>query len=572
MPDMEEDRRTPSTLLTLGVVSVCLLALSIRAVPAPARKTVDPDPYFSIRMARAVLSGGRLPQYDPLSWKGGYGIQLRSPLIYFVLAGSGASWGSVLGTSVPEFACRWLPPILGLVCCLAVFFLARRWFGDNVALLAAFFTAASPAHAFRTLWGFCDKDPLFITLVVCGILFFILARRVPFLAAYLITCLMAVFTTSMYPYLILLSALLLFSRIRGDMDSRILRAYMLGCLVLVLISLSPVTTGFVSHGFAGALVASCVFFLAVHFLHRIRSSRKRRLAVFVGLVLLLAGIVASQWGSLTKELSIFKPRYAVNIGLVIEEWRSTTPRDFLSLLGIGSLLAPVGALVALRRRTYVDAFLLLWLLVTLPLSLYMIRFMLLLSVPAAILSAIGWDWLIRWLRPAIGTSKSASWVVWASTAIALSLAVLSTFSLLCNISPVLSEASVEALRWLGRSSTEGSRVLSWWTEGYFIQTIAGRQTVFDPNTRDSTLLASFARIFSSPSGDPFPLMQQESVSFLYVSEDSKKRFLASVGTIQGHEINASRTLYGQLLVDRADGVVSLDRVYSQERVKIYATS
>lgn len=97
------------------------------------------------------------------------------PLFDQLISGSSHLLGANTQRSV-ELVGAIVPPILGTVAILALYFLAKELFGRRVALISAFMMAISPRQIDATGFGHIDHHVLEILLLVSVILFLVLAN------------------------------------------------------------------------------------------------------------------------------------------------------------------------------------------------------------------------------------------------------------------------------------------------------------------------------------------------------------------------------------------------------------
>lgn len=151
------------------------------------------DGYYYLYLARELLAG---------TWKEGFiepwrCLQAESqapafpPLLSLITAAVSH------GTGIPLIrAAVYLPPLLGVLLVLPVFFLGRHLGGTICGLLAALFAGTSSYYLYRSSLGFFDTDILNVTFTVTITLFFILfalnrsRRRYLHLALALVTSLL----------------------------------------------------------------------------------------------------------------------------------------------------------------------------------------------------------------------------------------------------------------------------------------------------------------------------------------------------------------------------------------------
>lgn len=179
-----------STLTLATLALILLIAFVIRLFPM--RWEIDPatgkstlllsefDPYFQYRFTEYIFKNGFIAWAWPNQWidyqrwypqgynvaRGAYpGLPLTAAFLYKIV--------SMLGVGIDLMSfCSLFPAIMGMLACLAIYFLGKDIGGAPVGLLAALFLALHPSYIQRTSVGFFDDESVgILALIVFAFLF-----------------------------------------------------------------------------------------------------------------------------------------------------------------------------------------------------------------------------------------------------------------------------------------------------------------------------------------------------------------------------------------------------------------
>lgn len=176
-----------SILTSTALMLILLIAFGIRLFPM--RWEIDPttgksnlllsefDPYFQYRFTKYIVDNGFLawlwwndtqrwyPQGFEVAKKAYPGLPLTAAFIYKIISALG------VGIDLMSF-CSLFPAIMGMLACLAIYFLGKDIGGRPVGLLAALFLALHPSYIQRTSLGFFDDETVgILSLIVFAFLF-----------------------------------------------------------------------------------------------------------------------------------------------------------------------------------------------------------------------------------------------------------------------------------------------------------------------------------------------------------------------------------------------------------------
>jgi len=173
-----------------ALVLILLTAFVVRLFPM--RWEIDPttrkstlllsefDPYFQYRFTEYIVKNGFIAWAWPKPWndtqrwypqgfnvaRGAYpGLPLTAAFFYKII--------SMLGVGIDLMSfCSLFPAIMGMLACLAIYFLGKDIGGKPVGLLAALFLALHPSYIQRTSVGFFDDETVGIfSLILFAFLF-----------------------------------------------------------------------------------------------------------------------------------------------------------------------------------------------------------------------------------------------------------------------------------------------------------------------------------------------------------------------------------------------------------------
>ena len=157
----------PTSRRRADAVTVALLfvaALALRLLPAPAAtagglRLLSPDCYGHLRRATSVARNfPRVPVVDPYLNHPDGGVWIWPPAFDVAVGGAArAAYGGEATRAEVARVAALLPPLLGALQILPLFFLARRLFGRRRALFSTAAYAAMPAAAIWSGFGHADQ-------------------------------------------------------------------------------------------------------------------------------------------------------------------------------------------------------------------------------------------------------------------------------------------------------------------------------------------------------------------------------------------------------------------------------
>ncbi len=179
-----------SSIITFSALLLILfIAFTIRLFPmrweiqTGSMHLSEFDPYFQYRFTEYVVKNGFISWAWPTQWIDTYrwypdginiartgfpGLPFTAASLYKII--------SALGVKIElmDF-CAILPPIMGMLACLVIYFLGKDIGGTPMGLFAALFLALTPSYIQRTSLGFFDDEIIGIVSLLLFILLFLRA-------------------------------------------------------------------------------------------------------------------------------------------------------------------------------------------------------------------------------------------------------------------------------------------------------------------------------------------------------------------------------------------------------------
>ena len=179
-----------SMMTTAALALILFIAFTIRLFPM--RWEIDPttgksnlllsefDPYFQYRFTEYIVNNGFISWAWPNQWidrqrwypdginvaKAAFpGLPMTAAFLYKIV--------SMLGINIDLMSfCALFPAIMGMLACLAIYFLGKDIGGRPIGLLAALFLALEPSYIQRTSLGFFDDETIgILALIIFAFLF-----------------------------------------------------------------------------------------------------------------------------------------------------------------------------------------------------------------------------------------------------------------------------------------------------------------------------------------------------------------------------------------------------------------
>ncbi len=175
----ETKRRARADAAFVGLIFVAALAVRLLPVPAATEgglRLLSPDCYGHLRRAAFIARNfPRVPVFDPYLNHPDGGVWIWPPAFDFLVGGvARALFGSGATTGEVGRVAAVLPPFLGALGVVPLFFFARRAFGRRRALFAGAAYALLPAAAIWSQFGHADQH---VAEVLALLLFFAASAR-----------------------------------------------------------------------------------------------------------------------------------------------------------------------------------------------------------------------------------------------------------------------------------------------------------------------------------------------------------------------------------------------------------
>ena len=179
-----------SMMTTAALALILFIAFTIRLFPM--RWEIDPttgksnlllsefDPYHQYRFTEYIVNNGFISWAWPNQWRDRQrwypdginvakaafpGLPMTAAFLYKIV--------SMLGINIDLMSfCALFPAIMGMLACLAIYFLGKDIGGRPIGLLAALFLALEPSYIQRTSLGFFDDETIgILALIIFAFLF-----------------------------------------------------------------------------------------------------------------------------------------------------------------------------------------------------------------------------------------------------------------------------------------------------------------------------------------------------------------------------------------------------------------
>ncbi len=527
------------------------------------------DPYYQFGITQHMVNFGLLSPYWPTNW---INTQLWYPWGYNMATSlpSTPITGAVLYDIVKLFGanidlmtfCSLIPPIIGVLSCLVVYFLGKDMGGKAVGLLAALFFALEPSIVQRTSLGFFDTQVVGTLGLVLFIFLFMRSidnhRSIRASVLYSLSAgaALAYFIGGWGGayYVLGLTVLFVFVMILLKRYSqRLLLSYSItfgfGLFIatkIPYISLSYLTT------YAVLPIAAGFLLLLVAETLRQNLSARTKLTLAVSAIVVIAGGFAGLWvtgllgriaGKFDTVLDPFIRASAPIINSVAEHQISAWGNIYIEL-GIGILFFLVGLYVIIRNPTNRNLFLITFAITSLYFAASMVRLLAIFAAAFAVIAAIG---ILGIIKPfytllqesprAIAKSKRKLARVskeYSGVAIFLIFMILvSSFAFSPQtggvprainqafIPTAISASSLPiggaslsqpvtawttSLDWLKANVPSTSVVVSWWDYGFWLTYLGNVTTLNDNTTENTTQIENVGFTYMAPENQSMKML------------------------------------------------------------------
>jgi len=550
-----------SILTASSLFLILLVAFSIRMLPMRwGLELSEFDPYFQYRFTEYIVKNGFFSWtnwHDPQRWypygfdvpKAAFpGLPLTAATLYKILYFLGVP------ITLKEF-CVLFPPFMGMLACLAIYFLGKDIGGKSVGLFAALFLALSGTYVTRTSVGFFDDETVGLLGIVIFMLFFLrsIERDRPLrsnmvnavVAGLSLGYICAGWGASLYP--IAITALFVFVLILlRRYTRRLLVSYSVtfGLGLFIATNVPKLSSRFLTTWAVLPVFGVFALLCLCEVVRRVKSTKWKVVFTAAFFALIIGGILAlyglGYMGSIAgKFVSVLNPFYRQEVPLIesVQEHRVTAWGSIYYEYGIGVLFLIVGLFFAVRNLTDRNVFLIIYGITSLYFASSMVR-LLVISAPAVgILSALGivgvskpFVTLIKekprksgrkkYFGGFVGKEFSGIALILIFLLLTLSLAFPNPRAIYQAYSPVtiLSGSMgiraeervtewVDALGWMRENLPPDAVVFSWWDYGYWITVYGNKTSVADNATSNSTQIALIGRTFVSNETEAIKLLK-----------------------------------------------------------------
>jgi len=533
------------------------------------------DPYFQYRFTEYLVNNGFIswawppPGWiDPQRWYpgfGGYqgvqattgypGLPFTTAFFYKIV--------SALGVNIElmDF-CALFPPIMGMLACLAMYFLGKDIGGKPVGLFASLFLALSPSYIQRTSVGFFDDETIGIFALVLFAFLFLRAieENKPFSSSvkYAIGSgltlgyFCAGWGAAYYPLgltVLFVFVLILLKRY----TQQLLLSYSLtfGLGLFIAINVPRLTPSYLTT--IAILPVAGIFALLCfcEVLKVLTSARSKSIFAIVLLGVLIGGFVVMwQLGYMqsigSKFISVIDPvmRAASPLTESVAEHRITAWGSIYYEFGIGIVFFIAGFFFILRNLDNRNLFLLLFGLTSVYFAGSMVRLLVLVAPAISLLAAIGTIGILKPFitllkeQPKIFTKKKYSLErigkEFSGTAVFLVFIILMTnFAFSPQSSgmprvynqayvPVTISASslslvpnqpvtawMDSLEWMKNNLSPTTAVCSWWDYGYWLTILGNVTSLADNATINRTQIGLIGRVYISNETQAVRILKEQ---------------------------------------------------------------
>jgi len=571
-----------STLTYAALALILFIAFVIRLFPM--RWEIDPatgkttlllsefDPYFQYRFTEYIVKNGFIAWVWPNEWidyqrwypqgfnvaRGAYpGLPLTAAFLYKII--------SMLGVGIDLMSfCSLFPAIMGMLACLAIYFLGKDIGGKPVGLLAALFLALHPSYIQRTSVGFFDDETVGILALIVFAFLFLKAiednRPVKSTVKYALAsgAVLGYFCASwgaaFYP--IGLTVLFVFVLlILRRYTQRLLLAYSLtfGLGLFIAINVPRFTPNYLL-SFAILPVAGVFSLLCLAEILSVLPTRKWKIVAVAVFLALVVGGFAVLWqlgymqGIAGKFISVINPFIRTESPLIesVAEHRISAWGSIYYDLGIGIIFFVAGLYFVFGNLNNRNLFLLLFGLTSLYFACSMVRLLVLMAPAFSLLVGVG---VVGLLKPFVALLKEPPKISvkrkfglehvgkeFSGAAIFLIFIILMTtvafptpkvyrqayapttissgsMSLLPS-EPV--QEWINMLYWTRTRLNASTVVCSWWDYGYWLTVLGNVTSLADNATVNGTQIENIGFIFMSNETQAIKMLKRYDASYILV--------------------------------------------------------
>jgi len=471
---------------------------------------------------------------------------------------------SALGVNIALMNfCAMLPPIMGMLACLAVYFLGKDLGGKSIGLLAALFLALSPSYIQRTSLGFYDDEVIGIFALIVFLIMFMRAieETRPIMSsvkyatgsALMLGYFCAGWGAAYYPIgatVLFVFVLLLFKRYTQRLLLSYCLTFGLGLFIAINVprlSLSYLTT------YAILPVAGVFVLLCFYEIFRVLTTARMKWMFTIAIIILLIGGFTLLWqlgymrGITSKFVSVINPflRSTSPLYESVAEHRISAWSSIYYEFGVGIIFFISGFFFALRKLDNKNLFLIILGLTSIYFACSMVRLFVLVAPFFGLLSAYGITGILKPFymllkeQPKILTKKKYSLEhvgkEFSGTAVFLIFIILTTNFAFApqygGIPKVYSQAYspvtitagslslvpsspvtawMDALKWLSDLPSSATTVVcSWWDYGYWLTMLGNVTSLADNATVNTTQIGLIGRVYVSNETQAVRILKEQ---------------------------------------------------------------
>ncbi|MEM3627022.1 MAG: STT3 domain-containing protein [Candidatus Bathyarchaeia archaeon] len=572
-------RMSHGSIITFSALLLILfLAFTVRTfplrweIPTGSIHLTEFDPYFQYRFAEYMVKNGFISWAWPEQWidtqrwypqginvaKSGFpGLPMTAAFLYDVIL--------ALGVKIELMSfCALLPPIMGMLACLVIYFLGRDVGGTPTGLFAALILALSPSYIQRSSVGWFDDEIIGIFALILFAFLFLRAieenRPVASSVKYALTSgltlgyFCAGWGAAYYPIgvtVLFVFILLLFKRY----TQRLLLSYSLtfGLGLFIAINVPKLTANYLITAailpIAGVFVLLC---LAEVF--RVTTSTKwKAIFVIVFLAVLIGGFsllwqLGYMQGIAGKFISVINPftREASPLIESVAEHRISAWGSIYYEFGIGIVFFIAGLYFISRNPSNKNLFVLIFGLTSLYFASSMVRLLVLMAPAFSLVASIGIVGILKpfttLLReaPKIATKKryglehvgkefsgAAVFLIFlllmtnfAFPMPKVYMQALSPTTISAGSLPIAPSEPVQEwlnmLEWTKNNLGATTVVCSWWDYGYWLTIMGNVTTLADNGTVNTTQIQNIGLIFMANETQALKMLKLYDAKYILV--------------------------------------------------------
>jgi dolichyl-diphosphooligosaccharide--protein glycosyltransferase len=489
------------------------------------------DPFFNYRASKYLLENG-LDSYnswndDKSLYPNGRDISKSSQVMLHVT--TVALYKVFPFTDFKTFVII-LPPILGSLTSIIMFFFTRNLFGNRIATFASLFFAISYPVIMRGTVGWFKSEPLGLFLGLGGLLLFLIGLRKSsgpksYLASLGGGVLLAFGTSAWGGVFGFMCILFLFIAVLP-----FVRKYNMHSTVNIITVMSGFLAASMLFERQYLLISSNIFLfispLAVYIITGAVKTRFRTRYAIVSMVMVLSFTVLLQYITVVgpddepgmivngsgRYLRIINPLFEkTSVYSGVAEHLPLNPGLFLEHNSFLIMLTGIGVIALIKSRLDLESklFLIILSLVGGYMGANMIRLELFISIGMSILSSIGIIFLFD--KFVTGRPKKQKLTHTLILTILIGIMVLNSghaWAVMASTPPTILRGGGfyminttdwhDAMDWLKKNTPEGSVIFAWWDYGYWITTLSDRATIMDNSTTRDDVIIQMAKALFSP--------------------------------------------------------------------------